>query len=121
MSQRPKKQKDADELGKEEQTYGTRNEEGSGGGFEVLDIRNPDAGDLRRNPVTGEPTVSQTTKDDDSDSKESRTKFENGFVDGPGGGVQASNVQADAKRDASPDQTPNSAKEGQPRGARSSG
>jgi hypothetical protein len=119
MSQRPKKQKDADEMGKEEQTYGTRKEEEGDGGFTTSDMRDPDAGDLRSNPGTGEPTVSQTTKDDDS--KESRTKFENGFVDGPGGREEASDVQADAKRDASPDQTPNPVRGGRPRDARSSG
>src|ERR1035441_7248619 len=107
MTQRSKKQKDAHESGKKEQTYGTRNE-GGNGGFKVSDIRYPDAGaDLSRNPGTGEPTISQTTKGDDSDAKESRTKFENGFVDGPGGRGNASNIQADAKRDATPDQTPN--------------
>jgi hypothetical protein len=122
MSQRPKKEKNADELGKEEQTYGTRDEEGGGnGGFNASDMRDPDAGDLRRNPRTGEPTVSRTTKDDDSDSKGSRTKFENGFVDSPGGRWEASDVQASAKPDASPGQAPNPVKEGRPGDARSSG
>jgi len=107
MSQRSKKQKDADELGKEEQTYGTRNEEEGNEGFKVSDIRYPDAGaDLGRNPGTGEPSVSETITADESDAKETGTKFENGFVDGPGGRRNASDAKADAKRDASPDQTP---------------
>jgi hypothetical protein len=122
MSQRSKKQKDVDELGKEEQTYATRNEEGGSESFKVSDIRYPDAGaDLSRNPETGEPSVSQTITADDSDTKETGTKFENGFVDGPGGRRNTSNPKADAKRDASPDQTPKLVEEDESQDAQQSG
>lgn len=121
MSQLPKKQKGADELGKEEQTYGTSSQERDSGSPKVPDIRNPDArANLGRNPGTMESTVSQTAEDGDSDTKESPTKFENGFVDGPAGRRDESDIQADAKRDASPGQASNVIKGGRSRDARSS-
>ena len=107
MSQRSQKQKDADELAKEEQTYATRNQEGDKVG-KVADIRYPDAGaNLDRNPAAGQPTVAPTTQDDNSNAKESTPKFENGFVDGPRGFGTATSPQAEAIRDASPAQRPN--------------
>jgi hypothetical protein len=70
MAQRSQKQKDADELAKEQQTYSTRNEEACKVG-KVADIRYPDSGaSLARNPALGEPTVAPTTQDDSSDAKE---------------------------------------------------
>jgi hypothetical protein len=112
MSQRSQKQKDADELAKERQTYGTRNEEGDKVG-KVADIRYPDAGaNLARNPATGQPTVAPTPQEDNSD-EESTPGFRNGFVDGPGP-REASSARADAKRDASPDQMPKLVVEDQP-------
>jgi len=58
---------------------------------------------LARNPGTGQPTVAQTTQDDNSDSKESKNEFENGFVDAPGGSGKASDVEADAKQECQPE------------------
>jgi hypothetical protein len=105
MSERTRKQKDADLSAKEEQTYATRNEEGAAG-FKVADIRYPDAGvNLARNPETGEPTVSPTSQG--SDSKGSKDESENGFVDAPGSSGNASSGESDARRDASPDQRAN--------------
>jgi len=101
MSERTRKQKDADPSAKEEQTYGTRNEEGTAG-FKVADIRYPDAGaNLAPNPGTGEPTVSPTSQGPGSEGSE------NGFVDAPGSSGSASSGEADARRDASPDQRAN--------------
>jgi len=104
MAQRSQKQKDADDLAKEEQTYSTRNEEAGKVG-KVADIRYPDSGQsLARNPAAGQPTVSPTTQADNSDAKEPAQDFENGFVDGPGGSRTAARAQADARRDATPEQ-----------------
>jgi len=84
MAQRSPKQKDADDLAKEEQTYWTRNEEAGKVG-KVADIRYPDSGaSLARNPAAGQPTVAPTTQDDNSDAKEPTQVFESGFVGGPG-------------------------------------
>ena len=106
MAQRSQKQKDADDLAKEEQTYSTRNEEAGKVG-KVADIRYPDSGpSLARNPAAGEPTVAPTTQDDNSDAKEPTKDYENGFVDGPGGSRTATRAQADARRDATPEQEP---------------
>ena len=106
MVQRSQKQKDADDLAKEEQTYWTRNEEAVKVG-KVADIRYPDSGpSLARNPAAGQPTVAPTTQADNSDAKKSTQDFENGFVDGPGGSGAAASDQADARRDASPEQRP---------------
>jgi len=116
MSQRTRKQKDSDLLAKEEQTSCTRNE-GGNGGFRVADISYPDAGaNMARNPGTGQPTVAPTPQDVDSDSKESKDEFENGFVDAPGGSGNASSLEADAKRDASPDQRTDLAKQARSQG-----
>jgi len=106
MAQRSQKQKDADDLAKEQQTYGTRNEEADKVG-EVADIRYPDSGpSLARDPAAGQPTVAPTTQDDNSDAKEPAQDFENGFVDGPGGSGTADGSRANAIRDASPEQKP---------------
>jgi hypothetical protein len=61
-------------------------------------------------------TTLQTARDEGSDAKGSRAKFENGFVDGPGGRGDASDIQAHAKRDASPGQAPNLVEEDLPPG-----
>jgi len=117
MAQRSQKQKDADDLAKEEQTYGTRNEEADKVG-KVADIRYPGSGaNLARNPSAGEPTVAPTTQDDNSGAKNSTQDFENGFVDGPGGSETADSARADARRDASPEQKPKLVKVNQPQDA----
>jgi hypothetical protein len=106
MAKRSQKQKDADELAKEQQTYSTRNEEAGKVG-NVVDIRYPDSGaNLARNPAAAQPTVAPTSQDDNSDSKEPTKDYENGFVDGPGGSGTADSAQTDAIRDASPEQRP---------------
>ena len=114
MAQRSQKQKDADELAKEEQTYSTRNEEADKIG-KVADIRYPDSGaNLARNPAAGQPNVAPTTQDDNSDAKEPAKDYENGFVDGPGGSGTSDSAQTDARRDASPEQRPKLVKVNQP-------
>ena len=114
MAQRSQKQKDADDLAKEEQTYWTRNEEADKVG-NVADIRYPDSGaNLARNPAAGQPTVAPTTQDDTSDAEEPTRDFENGFVDGPGGSGTADSTLANAIRDASPEQGPKLVKVNQP-------
>jgi hypothetical protein len=114
MAQRSQKQKDADDLAKEEQTYSTRNEEADKVG-KVVDIRYPDSGaNLARNPAAGQPTVAPMTQDDNSDAKKPTQDFENGFVDGPGGSGAADSAQVDARRDASPEQRPKLVKVNQP-------
>ena len=106
MAQRSQKQKDADDLAKEEQTYSTRNEEAANVG-KVPDIRYPDSGaNLARNPSAGQPTVAPTTQDDESDAKEPTQVFESGFIGGPGVSGTADSAQSDARRDASPEQKP---------------
>ena len=114
MAQRSQKQKDADDLAKEQQTYSTRNEEAGKVG-KVADIRYPDSGaDLARNSAAGEPTVAPTTQADSSDAKEPTKDYENGFVDGPGVSGTADSAQTDARRDASPEQRPKLVKVNQP-------
>ena len=106
MAQRSQKQKDADDLAKEQQTYLTRNEEADKVG-KVADIRYPDSGaNLARDPAAGQPTVSPTTQDDNSHAKGPAQDFENGFVDGPGGSGTADSAQANARRDAGLEQKP---------------
>jgi len=100
MASRSQKQKDADDLAKEEQTYRTRNEEAGKVG-KVADLRYPDSGaNLARNPAAGQPTVAPTTQNDNSGAKEPTKDYENGFVDGPGGSGTADSPQANARRDA---------------------
>jgi hypothetical protein len=106
VAKRSQKQKDADELAKEQQTYSTRNEKAGKVG-NVVDIRYPDSGaSLARNPAAGQPTVAPTTQDDSSDAKEPTKDYENGFVDGPAGSGMADSAKTDAIRDASPEQRP---------------
>ena len=59
---------------------------------------------MNRNPGTAQPDVTQT-RDDTPGANVSGNKFENGF-DGQGGSGTADSAQADARRDASPEQRP---------------
>ena len=114
MAQRSQKQKDADDLAKEEQTYWTRNDEADKVG-KVADIRYPDSGaNMARNPAAGQPTVAPTTQDDASEAKEPTRDFENGLVDGPGRSGSPDSARVNAIRDASPEQWPKLVKVNQP-------
>jgi hypothetical protein len=114
MAQRSQKQKDADDLAKDEQTYWTRNEEADKVG-KVADIRYPDSGaNLARNPAAGQPSVSPTTQHDASDAKERTQGFENGFIDGPGGSGTVDSARVNAIRDASPEHSPKLVKVNEP-------
>jgi hypothetical protein len=114
MAQRSQKQKDASDLAKEQQTYSTRNEEAGKVG-KVADIRYPDSGpSMARNPAAGQPTVTPTTQDGNSDAKEPTQVFESGFIGGPGVSGAADSAQTDARRDASPEQKPKLVKVNQP-------
>jgi hypothetical protein len=117
MVQRSQKQKEADDLAKEEQTYSTRNEE-TDRICKVAGIRYPDSGaNLARTPAAGQPTVAATTQDYNSDAKETTQDFEDGSVDSPGGSGTADSAQANARQDASPEQRPKLVNVNQPQDA----
>jgi hypothetical protein len=110
MTRQSQKQKDADASAKKKKTVGLSQTEGVNTGFNSVNNRGGSRENLNRNPGTAQPVVTQT-RDDRPDAKVSGNKFENGFIDGPDGGGNASSAQSDARRDSNLNQKPNPPKE----------
>jgi hypothetical protein len=110
MTRQSRKQKDADASAKKTQTFGVSRTEGVNAGSNSINNRGESRENLNRNPGTAQPVVTQT-RDHTPAAKVSGNKFENGFVDGPDGGGNASSAQSDARRDSNLNQKPNPAKE----------
>jgi hypothetical protein len=114
MSQQTQKQKDDDALAKNNQAYGTGQKKVEIAGFKTPDTSNHETQDnLDRKATAGQPydTIKTAkpaygkTTNDSPTAKEAAPAFENDEVDAPAR-MNATGVQADAKRDATPIQKP---------------
>jgi len=110
MTQQSQKQKDVGAPAKKKQTSGASQVEAGSAGSNSVNNRDKSRENLNRGPEPAQSVVTKT-RSDTSDAKASGNKFENGFVDGPGGSGNASSARADARRDSNLNQKPNPANE----------